>query len=762
MDSAHPIRILFVEDVPDDMEIAARVIRREGLAFTSLRVDTEEEFVAALAEFQPDVIVSDYAMPQFDGMRALHISLARAPALPFIVLTGTLNEETAVKCIKAGATDYVIKERITRLPFAVKEALAQHEALRAKESAEQALRESEAQYRLLAENMSDTIWLMDMNLRTIYISPSVIRTRGYTLDELNALPLDQQLTPDSLARAMELLAEALSPENLERPEPRTTYSVELEFFRKDGSKFWSENTFTLILDQDKQPVNILGTGRDVTERKQAEEKLRESEARFSTIFHASPVAIAITRLEDNRLSDVNEAYQHLTGYTRAEIIGHTAYELNLWVVPEERERLIKTVREQGTVRDLEVQVRQKSGKIRTVLFSAELIELMGERHMLTLALDITERKRAEQSLRQRLERLQALRAVDQAIAASLDLRITLDILLDQALTQLGIDAAAVLLLDPVSHTLKYTAGRGFHMPLIKTPNIRLGESYAGRVAAERRRIYVTEVDTADRAVPFARLWSAEGFKAYWGVPLIAKGEVKGVMEVFQRADFARDSEWLEFLETLAGQAAITIDNIRLFDGLQRANMDLSIAYDATIEGWSRAMDLRDKETEGHTRRVTETTLALARTMGLPEDDLIHIRRGALLHDIGKMGVPDNILFKPDQLTAEEWKVMRQHPQLAHEMLAPISQLQRSLDIPYCHHEKWDGTGYPQGLREEQIPLAARIFAVVDVWDALTSDRPYRKAWTKENALAYIREQSGKHFDPQVVEVFLQKMRSGLV
>lgn len=189
--------------------------------------------------------------------------------------------------------------------------------------------------------------------------------------------------------------------------------------------------------------------------------------------------------------------------------------------------------------------------------------------------------------------------------------------------------------------------------------------------------------------------------------------------------------------------------------LEQAHTKLKAAYDATIEGWSRAMDLRDRETEGHTRRVTQLTLELAKAAGINQEELIHIRRGALLHDMGKLGVPDSVLHKPAKLTDEEWVLMRKHPQLAYDMLQPIDYLNPALDIPYCHHEKWDGTGYPRGLQGAEIPMAARIFAIVDVWDALTSDRPYRAAWTKEATLDYIREQSGKHFDPQVVELFLR-------
>jgi putative two-component system response regulator len=189
--------------------------------------------------------------------------------------------------------------------------------------------------------------------------------------------------------------------------------------------------------------------------------------------------------------------------------------------------------------------------------------------------------------------------------------------------------------------------------------------------------------------------------------------------------------------------------------LERAHADLMAAYDATILGWSRAMDLRDRETKGHSQRVADMTVRLAKEMGINDDDLIHISRGALLHDIGKIGIPDSILHKPGKLTDDEWKVMRKHPQLAYDMLHFIEYLRPALDIPYCHHEKWDGSGYPRGLKGEAIPLSARLFAVVDVWDALTSERPYRPAWKTEEALTYIREQSGKHFEPKIVDLFFK-------
>lgn len=247
--------------------------------------------------------------------------------------------------------------------------------------------------------------------------------------------------------------------------------------------------------------------------------------------------------------------------------------------------------------------------------------------------------------------------------------------------------------------------------------------------------------------------------SYFATPVVAKGQIKGVMELFHRTHFSPDDDWINYFEILAGQTAIAIDNSQLFEGLQRSNFDLSLAYDATIEGWSRAMDLRDRETEGHTLRVTDLTIQLARMAGIDEDEILHIRRGSLLHDMGKLGIPDSILHKPGPLNEEEWDLMRKHPTFAYEMIAPIEYLKKAVDIPYCHHERWDGSGYPRGLKGEEIPLSARIFAVVDVYDALTSDRPYRSAWSKEKTLEYIANLRGVQFDPQVVDLFFELLES---
>jgi putative nucleotidyltransferase with HDIG domain len=287
--------------------------------------------------------------------------------------------------------------------------------------------------------------------------------------------------------------------------------------------------------------------------------------------------------------------------------------------------------------------------------------------------------------------------------------------------------------------------------------VHIGEDIAGKSVRTRTTIYVQNIRQNTLSKRLLNL-AGEHFVSYFCVPLVAKGQVKGVLEIYHRSVLEPDVDWKNFLETLAGQAAIAIDNSVLFEDLQRSNVDLALAYDATIEGWSKALDLRDRETEGHTQRVTELTLELAQLMGVNDPDQVHIRRGALLHDIGKMGVPDNILYKAAALDEREWSIMRRHPVFAYEMLYPIAYLRPAVDIPYCHHERWNGEGYPRGLRGEEIPLAARLFAVVDVWDALTSDRPYRKAWTKKAAAKFILENRGIIFDPAIADVFLSLIK----
>ena len=402
---------------------------------------------------------------------------------------------------------------------------------------------------------------------------------------------------------------------------------------------------------------------------------------------------------------------------------------------------------------LEVSTRRNKESLPFTAEDVELLSAIGE-----LAGNALRRQALFESAQRRLKQLHGLHIIDKAISGSKDLNLIFDVILNEVTTLLNLDAAAILRFDHKTGFIEYSAGRGFLFEKVPRLELSRGEGYAGRAVKEQKVIEITDLKKVEKDPVQGPLLEEESFVTYYAIPLITKGHVHGVLEVYQREEQELDQEWLEFLKTLAGQAAIAIDSADLFQGMETANLELIQAYDATIEGWAYALDLKDEETEAHSQRVTRMALRIARRMNIKEKELPHIKRGILLHDIGKMGIPDSILLKPGPLTEDEWVIMRRHPVYAYEMLYRIDYLRPALEIPYCHHEKWDGSGYPRGLKGEEIPLPARIFAVVDVYDALTSDRPYRKAWSEEDTLDLIKEESGSHFDPQVVEMFLNLLR----
>jgi PAS domain S-box-containing protein len=368
----------------------------------------------------------------------------------------------------------------------------------------------------------------------------------------------------------------------------------------------------------------------------------------------------------------------------------------------------------------------------------------------------TLRRQVESKYRQ----LSLLRDIDLAITSSIDLESVLKFFSRECVEQLNVDAAAVVLYQTSSQSLQDTALTGFYNPA-PDQHWQLGEGYVGKAALGRQVLYIPDLQNQTQS-PSPQIWQDEHFVSYWAIPLWSKGGLQGVLELFTRTKTDFGSGWQDFLRSLAVQAAMAIENSKLYNDLQIANQDLESAYDATIQALSLAIDLRDHETEGHSQRVTKLSEELARHMNLPTEDIVQIRRGALLHDIGKLGVPDNVLLKPGKLDTQEWQLMKQHPVLAHQWLSKIPFLRPALEIPYSHHERMDGSGYPLGLHGNQIPLAARIFAVVDVYDALTSDRPYRKAWTKQKTLDYLRENVDLQFDKTVFEKFEQIINLDLV
>lgn len=654
------LRILFIEDSEEDARLLLRQIEGNGYDISFERIETADSMRAAIQRQPWDLILCDFSLPSFSAPKALEVLKASGLDLPFIIVSGTIGEESAVSALKAGAHDFIVKGSFARLIPAIQRELKEAEIRR-----EQRERERE--------------------LEAIASVSAALRT-SKTLDEMLTRLLKHTLTLVQGEAGSIWLYEPV------------TDMVILKI--RQG---WSDEYMGAAF---RRGEGIPGL------------TVKLGEALISSDFQSDEQIPEASRKRVPK--GVGGACIPL--HAEENIVGVMLIHVTL---PRELTR--------GEIRILQALAAIGGNSIHRI-----------QLHELTV---------------KQLKRLAALRSIDLAISNIFDLQLTLKIVMNEVIEQLEVDAVSVLLIQPGSSRLAYVAGQGFYTRNIEATSLALGEGNAGRAVTERRIVEVPDLHSSGAKFKRLPLLADEEFVSYYAVPLITKGEVKGVLEVFTRFPLNPKREWREFLETLGGQTAIAVENSILFQDLQRSNFDLAIAYDATIEGWSRALDLRDRETEGHTQRVTEMTLRLARKMGLSQQHLVLIRRGALLHDIGKMGIPDHILHKPEELNEDEQNLMRQHPQLAYDMLEPIAYLRDALNIPYCHHEKWDGSGYPRGLAGTQIPLEARLFAIVDVWDAITTDRPYRQGWPREKALEYMRDESGKDFDPRLLEVFLQEVEA---
>ncbi|HSK86923.1 MAG TPA: PAS domain S-box protein, partial [Anaerolineales bacterium] len=615
--------------------------------------------------------------------------------------------------------------------------------------AEAAVAAMQKRFQALIENAPDGIALLGTDGKLRQVTPSIQQILGYTLEEAEGQEPALLTHPDDLPALLELLNQLIQHSG-------KMARAQYRFKHKDGSWRWLESTVSNLLTEPSVQA-IVFNYRDVTEQKAANEALKEKERLLSEAQHIGHIGSWSYDIASDTMRFSDEMYRLFD--ILPEEFQHTREQLLALVYPSDRPmaaRWFEDIREATQSRDLSFRLLYKNGELHYLhcTGAVEFNSAANPSRFIGTAQDVTERRVAEIQISQQLKRLTALSEIDRAIISSFDQGYTLSMILSHMISQLQVDAVDILLLDAERNVLTYTAGQGFRTKMMESIHVRVGESHSGRAAKERRMIRIPDLSETTNLEEFNTFMMAEGFVSYIAVPLIVKGTVKGVLEVYQRSMLQPYQDWLDFFNTLAGQTAIAIENTSLFENLRATNQELVQAYDATIEGWSRAMDLRDRETEGHTQRVTKLTLELARAMGIEEARLLHIRRGALLHDIGKLGVPDQVLFKPGELTVEEREMIEKHVDFAYEMLAPIPYLKAALNIPYFHHEKWDGTGYPLGLRGEQIPLEARIFALVDVWDALLSDRPYRKAWTRQETIEYIRAYTGTHFDPRVVDHFL--------
>ncbi|MBA4399287.1 MAG: hypothetical protein C0396_05400 [Anaerolinea sp.] len=511
----------------------------------------------------------------------------------------------------------------------------------------------------------------------------------------------------------------------------------------------------------------------IIELGQFQEGQIEAERQFREALQNLSLAAVI--LDPNgRIVFCNDHIVSISGWQHKELIGHS------WCarfVPEEqqaecRREIVEAARSGRITAHEDTLFLLRNGKTRTFTWSNTLLYSPDEivTGIVRIGEDVTERRKAESLLRDslretrlHLSRLTALRNIDTTITSNMDTVAKLDSVLITIQESLNVDGVDILQIDQDKKSLVPIAAKGLSTDFLEEQPLIISDPVLTKLLENNEPLILVSPSKAELPIwTKSRLRGSRWIEFYGAAPMISSSRLIGVLEVFGRQPIEIDDGWLEHYNSMALQATITLENDKMIQGIQHANHELVQAYEGTLIGWARALELRDKETRGHSERMMDLTMRLGRRLGMDAHDLEVIARGVLLHDIGKMGVPDYILHKPGPLTDEEWVVMHQHPQFAFNLLKNIPYLEGALEVAFCHHEHWDGKGYPRGLKGKDIPFSARIFAIIDVWDALTHDRPYRPAWPEEEALNYIHSRANTQFDPRVVDAFIKmQQESGL-
>jgi PAS domain S-box-containing protein len=711
-----------------------------------------------------DVILTDMHLPDGDGLGFLEWIRENAFPYAVVLITGHGDEETAVAALKAGVDDY-----ISKTPGYLKKLFGVLETAHHRYRAESARRSNVIRVLYVEHNLADidltrrhfARYSPHLHLEGISSSKECIQLMidPVSREKFDVLLLDHRLQG---LNALEVMKE-LTPYNLGIPMILVTGHGDEEI-AVQALKLGVSDYVVKTSDYLFHLPSVIENAHNRNKLIKEQEALKESEERFRRLAeNAQDIISRVTYSPAPHFEYISPAMQTVLGYAPETFYENPHFYLDI-AHPDDREMIKRLFVGNGTPTQPSIS-RLKHADGRYIWVEQRNVPLLSDDGQLiaieSITRDITERKEAEQYNQRQMNRLSAMLTIDNAISASLDLNLTLNIVLEHVVSQLNVDASSVLLVNHLTQTMKLVIGRGFRHDPTKFFHMGLGDGFVGKAIRERRIIFTNDQRDFHDLANFNEEMMREGFVSAFWVPLISKGIVKAVLEVFSRKPIEADREWMDYLSMLASQTAIAVDNAELFHNLQRSNDELMMAYDSTLEGWVQALDMRDKETEGHSQRVANITTILAGRLGVRPSELEHIRRGALLHDIGKLGVPESILLKPGPLTDQEWVVMKKHCEFAGMLLKPIGYLRRTLVIPLHHHEKWDGTGYPGNLSGDGIPRAARIFAIVDVWDSLTSPRPYRDAWTKEDARTYIEGQNGTHFDPQVGEEFLRALDEGV-
>ncbi|MEA5079789.1 MAG: PAS domain S-box protein [Anaerolineaceae bacterium] len=595
---------------------------------------------------------------------------------------------------------------------------------------EQALRTSQKRNQLLVEASTDAIFTARLDGSITDCNDVATSLYGYSRNEILSLHFNDLISA-------EYISEILDPSNWDSKDSH--FIRDIPNIRKNGVEFPAEIS---IRQTTVEGVPVLVSFvRDITAQKQAAKVIVESEEKFRTLAENTAAGVFIH--QNGKYVYVNPTWCQIIGYSGSELLNTVPENALISGANKQNEQGTESSKTQIPLPErLERTITTRNGEKRIIDLYLSAIMLENQPAVIGTAVDITNRK-------QREHELEVIAEMGEAYRINNNREEVLSIAILKLVDILKADGVFIEIvdIDESSNTMIKATGDWKHLEL---KPVSIGEGLSGHLIKTGQPYLNTEA-SKDPYILYPDL--LEGFKSVAGVPLITSGFTIGAVVIGAKHAFSEND--LRLLRAISDLTASALQRTALFEKTRLQADELKHAYNSTLEGWALALELRDKETQGHSVRIANLAVKLARRMGIPEDQMEILRRGALLHDIGKLGVPDTILLKQGKLTGDDWVIMQKHPTYAYEMLSQIKDFRESIDIPYCHHEWWDGSGYPRGLEGEQIPLAARIFSIIDVWDALTSDRPYRPAWQRKEAMAHIINQAGTHFDPSVVDEFVK-------
>ncbi len=734
------LNALIIEDNEDDLELLVYELRKSFKAFRYAHVQSLSEYEAALAqglsteaENRFNVVLSDYMVPSYNAYSALESLMRIDPTIPFIIVSGAIGEAAAVALTKAGAYDFVLKDQVNRLAHIISKAFEW--TAQKKLEAEQK-KQIEIQNKAL-QSSPIAIAILDQKGNIEWINGAFTTLTGWSSQEVIGHPFwefsDKSDHVDCKKSFLEF-------------ETKNIYQREGNARRKDGSRYIEFRQMVKLTDPCDAEQRFMLIRQDISALKQYRTRL-EIDAELPFILSNCSNE---TCLYEQCAEYIRRAFgANRVGFTKIHEQGEpedTWYGDNMGAShPHEGEHEARfPIMIDGTLRALCIIFWNQAPIDGTDLLISYALEKLTQ----PLSKIIAQAK-AENWLK----RLSLLDTLNQYFAAGQNVHEALQKIIKSIKDTLHADSICLHIKNP-DGTMKIYNRDGFSSPLPNAAELHAETNI--EIAAREKRI-VFERDLRERIDPspqFRAFIEQEGFVTQYCIPITFTNEIRGVVTLFFRERFEPDQTWLAFGQAAAFQIGIALQMQSIIEALDKAYRDLEAANESVIEGLSSALEFRDEETEGHTVRVTELFMTFASQFVQDENELKKMRIGSLLHDIGKIGIPDAVLNKPGPLTPEERTIIQRHPLISKEILSRIPSLYDCIDIPLYHHEKFDGTGYPFGLKGEEIPLSARIFAIIDVYEALVSDRPYRKAWPKQKALDYIRENAGTHFAPDIALKFV--------